>query len=244
MAREPMTTAEHPHGSPISRTLSWLVGCVVVCWLVAYNILRISGSSPSDAAWPALIVGGGAGLAVFALGLLAVRRLAASGRVVRAGPVAIPSPSEMDPAQRDAVRLAWAPLAALALAALGVGAFLAAEWFSDDVGPRAKTTIILAAWNVLVGLWLGDEAVRLRRGEADGIESIGLGCILTAVLAGVGLSRQLAEAGQVVLIALTAVAGALVALAVWRLQGARGLPLGAFAIVVVSALSLILPLTL
>ena len=109
---------------------------------------------------------------------------------------------------------------------------------------RAKTTIILAAWNVLVGLWLGDEALRLRRNEPDGIESIVLGCTLTAVLAGVGLSRGLAEPGQIALIVLTAVAGGLVSLAVWRLQGARGLPLGAVGVVIVAALSLILPLAL
>ena len=57
-------------------------------------------------------------------------------------------------------------------------------------------TALLAAWNLLVGLWLGDEAIRLRRGEAEGIESIVLGCALTAVLAGVGLSRDLAAPGR------------------------------------------------
>lgn len=223
--------------------LSWLVGCVLVGWLVIYNGLRIGGDSPSEAAWPALGAGLVLGLLVFGGGLLLRRRLAASGRVLRAGPVAIPSPSEMDDAQRDAIRLAWPALGALAAVALAVGAYLAVDWFSDS-GVRAKTTIILAAWNVLVGLWLGDEALRLRRGEADGIESIVLGCILTAVLAGVGLSRGLAEPGQIVLIILTAIAGALVSLAVWRLQGARGVPAGAAGVVVVAALSLILPLAL
>lgn len=223
--------------------LSWLVGCVLVGWLVIYNGLRIGGDSPSEAAWPALGAGLVLGLLVFGGGLLLRRRLAASGRVLRAGPVAIPSPSEMDGAQRDAIRLAWPALGALAAVALAVGAYLAVDWFSDS-GVRAKTTIILAAWNVLVGLWLGDEALRLRRSEADGIESIVLGCILTAVLAGVGLSRGLAEPGQIVLIILTAIAGALVSLAVWRLQGARGVPAGAAGVVVVAALSLILPLAL
>ncbi len=120
----------------------------------------------------------------------------------------------------------------------------AADWFSADAGDRPKTTIILALWNVLVGLWLGDEAMRLRRGEPDGIESIVLGCSLTAVLAGVGYSRDLARPGQVALIILTAVAGALVAVAVWRLQGARGFPVSAVGVVIVAALSLILPIVL
>ena len=237
-----MTTAGHP--SPPSRMLSWLVGCVLAGWVVVYNLMRIGGSNPADAARPALAIGAAAGIVVFALGLLVRRRLAASGRVVRSGPTAIPSPAQMDPAQRDAVRLAWAPLGLMALVALAVGAYLAVDWIAQDTGVRAKTTIILAAWNVLVGLWLGDEALRMRRGEADGIESIVLGCTLTAVLAGVGLSRDLARPGQVALIVLTAIDGALVGLAVWRLQGARGIPAGAIGIVVVAALSLILPLAL
>ncbi len=224
--------------------LSWLAGCVIVGWLAVYNILRIGGDSPSDAAVPALVVGVGAGVAVFAAGMLIARRLASSGRVLRRGPVAIPSPAEMDSAQRDAVRLAWAPLAALALVALGMGAYLGANWLADDPAVRAKTTIILAAWNVLVGLWLGDEALRFRRAEADGIESLVLGCTLTAVLAGVGLSRSLAEPGQITLIVLTAIAGGLIGIAVWRLQGARGIPASAIGLVVVAALSLVLPLTL
>ena len=229
---------------PASRVLSWLVGCVVVGWLIVYNAMRLSGSTPAEAAWPSLAAGAAAGLVVFGLGLLAVRRLAASGRVVRSGPAAIPAPAEMDETQRDAIRLAWPPLAALALVALAVGAYLAADWFAADAADRPKTTVILAAWNILAGLWLGDEALRLRRGEADGIESIVLGCTLTAVLAGVGYSRDLARPGQVVLIILSGVAGALVGLAVWRLQGARGVPAGAIGVVIVAALSLILPILL
>lgn len=234
---------EHRSPTPVSRLFSWLAGCVIVAWLVIYNVLRVSGLTPSEAAWPSLAAGAAAGALVFGAALLVRRRLAASGRVVRPGPTVIPPPSELDQAQRDALRLAWPPLAALALVALGVGAYLAVEWFTDS-GVRAKTTIILAAWNALVGLWLGDEALRLRRDEADGIESIVLGCTLTAVLAGVGLSRGLAEPGQVALIVLTAIAGGLIAIAVWRLQGARGVPFAAAGIVIVAALSLILPLAL
>lgn len=238
-----MTTADRPT-PPTSRLLSWLVGCVIVGWLVVYNLMRIGGSTPSSAAWPSLAAGAAAGGAIFVVGALAARRMAASGRVLRTGHAAIPSPSEMDPAQRDAVRLAWPALGALSLVALTVGAFLAIDWLSDDAVTRAKTTGVLAAWNLLTGLWLGDETLRMRRGEAEGIESTILGCTLTAVLAGVGLSRNLVEPGQVALIVLAGIAGALVSVAVWRLHGARGLPLSAAAIVVVAALSLVLPLTL
>jgi hypothetical protein len=75
------------------------------------------------------------------------------------------------------------------------------------------------------------------------VESIVLGCALTAVLAGVGLSRELAEGAQVVLIVLAGVAGTLCGLVVWRVQGSR-LPLAAIAAAIVAALSVILPIVL
>lgn len=236
-----MTTHPQP-ALPASRLATWLVGCVAAGWLVVYNLMRIGGASPSDAALPALGAGAVAGVVVFGAGYLVVRRLAASGRVVTPGHREIPSPSEMDQAQRDSLKLAFPALALLSVAALAVGAYLAVDWFGDDSGGRPTTTIVLAAWNVLAGLWLGDETLRLQRGEADGIDSVPLGCGLTALLAGVGLSRDLVEAAQIVLIVLGGVAGGLVALAVWRLRGARGLPLGAVGVVAVAALSLILPL--
>ncbi len=54
--------------------------------------------------------------------------------------------------------------------------------------------------------------------------------------------RDLVESTQMVLIVLAGVSGGLVALALWRLRGARGAPLGAIGVVLVAALSLILPL--
>jgi hypothetical protein len=222
--------------------LSWLVGCVVVGWLVAYNLMRVGGDNPSRAALPALGIGAAAGILVFAVGLLALRRIHASGRRLRNPPVEIPSPSAMEPAQRDAVRLAWAPLGLLAAVAIAMGLYLAAHWLGES--SRSIGTVLLAGWNLLIGLWLGDEAIRLRRLEAEGIESIVLGCTLTAVLAGVGISRGLAEPGQIVLIVLAGIAGALVGLAVWRFHGARGLPGSSIGVLAVAVLSLALPLAL
>lgn len=237
-----MTTERRPSSG--SRALSWLVASVAIAWLVVYNAMRLAGSNPADAAWPSLGIGVVVGLLAFGAGLLVVRRLAASGRPIRRGPIDIPSPSELDDAQRRVVGLAWPVLGVLAAAALVLGAYLGADWLGTDAGDRGTTTIILAAWDVLVGLWIGDEALRMRRGEVDGVESVVLGCGLTAVLAGVGLSRDLTEGAQVVLILLSGVAGALCGLVAWRLQGARGLPLAAIAVIVVAALSLILPLAL
>ncbi len=227
-----------------SRTLSWLIGSVAVGWLVVYNAMRLAGSNPADAAWPSLAIGAVVGLAAFGAGLLFVRRRAAAGHPVRRGPIEIPSPSEFDAGQRRMVDIAWPALGVLAAAALVMGVYLGADWLGTDPDDRATTTIILAAWNVLVGLWLGDEVMRMRRGEADGVESIVLGCALTAVLAGVGLSRELAETGQVVLIVLAGVAGTLCGLAAWRLQGGRGVPVAAIGVAAVAALSLILPIAL
>ncbi len=237
-------TAGRPAGPPLSRLLSWLVGCALAGWIIVYNAMRVSGSNPSDAALPSLLIGAVAGVVVFGVGLVVMRRLAAAGRVVSPGHTEIPSPSEMDEPQRTAIRLAWPALGALAAVALVVGVWLAFDWYSSDAGDRATTTLILAAWDILVGLWLGDEALRLRRFDPDGIESIVLGCGLTAVLAGVGYSRDLIPAGHVVLIILAGIAGLLVGLAVWRLRGSRGLPVGAAGVAIIAALSILLPATL
>src|SRR5690606_1445602 len=79
-AGAPVTSG--PQSPPASQVAGWLVGCLFAGWLVAYNLFRIGGSNPSDAALPALGIGVVAGLAVFAAGYLALRRLAAAGRVV------------------------------------------------------------------------------------------------------------------------------------------------------------------
>jgi hypothetical protein len=240
---ERMTTEPVP-GPPASRMLSWLVACVLIGWLLVYNLLRIGGDSPEQAAMPSLGIGAVLGIAVFGVGLLVLRRLHRSGRRVRVPPSEIPAPSAMDQAQRDAVQLAWPPLAALAVAAIAMGVWIGADWLGTDSADRGYGTALLAAWNLLVGLWMGDEAIRLRRGEAEGIESIVLGCSLTAVLAGVGISRDLAVPGQVGLIILAGIAGAVVGLAVWRFHGARGLPGSSIGVLAVAALSLVLPLIL
>jgi hypothetical protein len=235
-------TTEPVSGSPASRSFSWLVACLVVGWLVVYNLMRIGGDSPEQAAMPSLAIGVAAGLVVFGAGALVVRRLHRSGRRLRVPAGEIPAPSAMDAAQRDAVRLAWPALAVLAVAAIAMGLWVGADWLGTASADRGYGTALLAAWNLLVGLWLGDEAIRMRRGEAEGIESIVLGCSLTAILAGVGISRDLAVPGQVALIILAGVAGALVGLAVWRFHGARGLPGSSIGVLLVAALSLALPL--
>ena len=234
--------SEVPGRAPLSRLAGWLVGCAVGGWLIVYNLMRIDGSSPASAAAPALVIGIIAGVVVFAIGLLVGRWMARSGRVLRPEPVEIPSPSELDDEQRRTLTWAWPALGALAVVALLVGAYLAVDWLGTDPGDRGITTLILAAWNILVGLWIGDEAIRLRRDEAEGIESLPLGCGLTAILAAVGFSRDLVPTGQLTLIVLAGVAGGLAGYAIWRLQGSRGVPISAIGTVLVAVLSLVLPL--
>jgi hypothetical protein len=221
--------------------VSWLIGCVVIAWLVVYNAYRLSGSTPRNAAWPSLGIGIAVGLVVFALGLLAVRRLAASGRVVAPTPVETPSPGRLTDEQRGALAVAWPVLGVFAAVAVVFGIVLLADWLGSE-GPRGSSKLILAGWDILIGLWIADEAVRLRRGEADGVESLVLACALTALLAGVGLSRDMFGPVQAVLIVLAGAAGGVIGYAVWRLQGSRGIPLGAVVAVIVALLSLIVPL--
>lgn len=234
-------SAQRPEGAA-SRIGSWLIGAVIVGWALVYNVMRVSGSSPREAAWISLVIGGAAGIAAYAAGHLALRRLGASGRVLHRGPVEVPPPERLSAEQRDAVRLAAGALAALAAAAILIGLALAVSHFTAAPGDGSLATLMLAAWNLLAGVWVGDEALRLHRGDAEGVESVTLGCLLTAVLAGVGLSRSLIEPGQIVLIVLAGLGGAAAALVTWRLAGARGAPVGAIVAIVVAVAAIALPL--
>ncbi len=227
---------EHRGAHPVS----WFIGCVLVGWVIVYNILRLTGSSPAGAAWISLAVGGVLGIAVFAGALVLLRRAAASGRVVH-HVQEVPAPAEMDDRQRTLARIAAPGLGAIAAVALFMGVALGADWFAAEPGDRATTLIILAAWNLLVAVWVGDEALRVYRLEVEGLEAVALGAALTAVLAGVGISRDYLVAGQTVLIVVAGVGGCIAAFVIWRLRGGRVLPLGATAVAVVAALSLILP---
>jgi hypothetical protein len=220
--------------------VSWLIGCVLLGWLIVYNLMRFGSSSPSEAAWVSLVVGGAGGVLVFAAVGLGMRRLAASGRVLRRPPAEIPVPVQMTDAQRSLTRAVWPLLAALAAAALVMGAALGADWYGRAADDRAVTLVVLAAWNLLVAVWIGDEALRLMRAEADGCESVALGAALTAILAGVGLARGYMPAGQVVLIVIAGIAGTAAALMVWRLRASRTPPVAGPLVAVVAVLALVL----
>ena len=226
------------------RWLSRLIGAVLIGWIVVYNVMRLAGSSPADAAWPSLAIGAAAALVLVGLGTLAMGRPGMSRLADPRGTAEIPPPAGRTDEQRDAIALAWPALAVLAIAAIAVGAYLLIDAMRESEGRPSATVLILTAWNVLAGLWLGDEAIRSRRGEVDGLDSAVLGCLLTAVLAAVGISRDLLEPAQVVLIALAGLAGALTSYAVWRLRGSTGAPVGAALVAIVAGLCIALPLVL
>lgn len=236
-----MSAARGAAGEHGPHPVSWFIGSVLVGWLIVYNVLRTAGQSPSEAAWISLAIGGGLGALAFGGAVLATRRLAAAGRVVRHTPADIPAPAEMSEAQRNWTRLTAPLLGALAAVALVLGVALAVDWYTADAGDRAITVLVLATWNLLVAVWIGDEALRLFRHEADGVESVALGAALTAVLAGVGLARDYYPAGQVALIVVAGAAGVAAALLVWRLRDSRTPPIAAPLVLVVTALALILP---
>jgi hypothetical protein len=223
------------------RLVSWLVSSGLVGWVIAYNIFRIAGRSPRGAAWPSLLVGVGLGAVIFGVTVLVWRRYVASGRIRPHGIEEIPPPERLDQRQRGAVDALWPAVATLGVVALGVGTVLAVDWFQTD-GNRSATKIVLAAWDLLVGVWLMLEAVELRRRHGDAVESIALAAMLTAVLAGVAFSQGMFEPAQVALIVLAGIVGAVAHFASWRLLGSRGVPLGSAVALGVAALAIVFPI--
>lgn len=228
------TTGQETRGG---HWLSWLVGCVLVGWVLLYNALRLNGSTPAEVGMWSAAVGGAAGAALFGVGWLVVRQLRASGRLAT-GAATIPDPAEMDPSGRAACRIAWPVLAAMAVVALAVGTALAFDWATTDSADRGLTGVVLAGWNLLAAIWFGDEALRLRENGAEGVESLVMGAVLTGILAAIGLARGHMEPLQLVLLAVAAAAGLAAGLVVWWLRGHRGVPVAGpvAALVVVGAL--------
>ncbi|MFN8122463.1 MAG: hypothetical protein U0237_08545 [Thermoleophilia bacterium] len=231
---------QRPQQPPqLSQSGSWIVACVVIGWLLVYNALRLAGDTPAEAALPGLLIGGTAGLVVFIAGFVTVRRLVAAGRVVGRRPTVVGG--SFDDQQRDALRIA-----AIAMLFAGAVALVTAvAEFIDYIGidgDRPIGTIVLMAWNVIFAAWVADEALRVRRSLVDGIETVYFGCLLTAVLAGVGISRELVEPLQVFLALAAGVAGLTVGMSVWRLGGARGIPVAMLGALAVTVASLALPL--
>lgn len=232
--------SSRPASLPFSRQVSWLISSLVIGWLIAYNIFRFTGRGPRDAAGISVLVGVGIGVVLFAAAVLIWRRFGRGARFQADHMNEIPPSARLDGRQRGALDVLWPAVAVLAVASFAVGLWLAIEWFGSD--ERSATVIVIAAWDLLVSLWLATEVVHIRNGHGEAVESIGTASVLTAVLSGVALSRNLFEWGQGGLIVIAGVTGLLAYVAGWRLLGSRGLPFSAVGAVIVSALSIVLPL--
>ena len=122
-------------------------------------------------------------------GPLVVRRRAAAGQPLRRGPVEIPSPSELDDGQR---RTAWTwpgpRSGVLAAAALGHGRLPGRRLAGHRPGrPRHHHDHPGGLGRPGRPLARSTRPCACAGARPTGIESVVLGCALTAVLAGVGL---------------------------------------------------------
>jgi len=230
-------TPARPGLPPASRLASWFATSLIVGWIIAYNVLRIAGESPRGAALVALAPGIVLGLVILAATIAIWRR----GGAERAE-AEVPPPEALDRPALNALRLAAGALGALALAAIVVGVVLAYDWSDTPASSRSTAKIVIAGWDVLAGAWLATEAPRLSRGYADALEPISLAAVLTAVLAGVGISRDWVPGANVVLIVIAGLAAGGSQLGLWRATGGRGRPVGAVLAVAIAILALVLPL--
>lgn len=234
----------HPGGVPrlpASRQLSWLITSVIVGWAVVYNAFRIAGRSPRGASVVSLLIGLGLGAIIFGAALLVWRRFGSAARYQPSHLNEIPPAVRLDGRQRAALGLLWPAVALLAVVALVVGVALGADWLTSTE-TRSATKAVIAGWDILVGAWLAFEATQIRSGHGDAVESIGTAAILTAVLGGVALSREMLVPGQIALIVLAGIAGCLSYRAGWRLLGSRGIPFAAGGALIVAAAAIAFPL--
>ncbi len=229
-----------PASLPFSRQVSWLISSLIVGWLIVYNIFRFGGRSPRGAAGISTPIGIAVGIAIFALVLLVWRRFGTGARFQADHMNEIPPPTRLDGRQHRALDRLWPAVALLSVAALIMGILMAVDWLGTDVD-RSATVIVIAVWDILVGVWLAFEATEIRRGHGDAVESIGTASILTAVLSGVALSRGHIEWGQGTVIVLAGITGYLAYVSGWRLLGSRGIPFSAVGSVIIAGLAIVIP---
>jgi hypothetical protein len=145
-------------------------------------------------------------------------------------------------ARKAALRVAAAFLALAAAVAIVVGIVLGVDWFRLPGSERSTTKVALAIWDIVAGVWFAAEVGQLLNGHEDGLDSVALGAVLTAVLGGVALSRSMFPPVQVVLIVVLGTAAVVSASTLWRIKQSGGTAAAAVAAAAVSALALIIPL--
>jgi hypothetical protein len=221
----------------------WMVIGAVVGWLVVYQVLRFGGDSPSDAVVPSVIIGGLLGLAGGAGAVTLARRADAAGRPIGRKRIRRADGARLSATDREILRyvvpLLYGAAAVIAIVAVIIGI----QWLGIH-GARPKSTLLMVIWDLVVVAWMVDEARRLSDYVFDGLDALYFGCLLTLVLAGIGISRGVLAGGQVVIIVAAGLAAASIGLVTWRVAGGRLFPLAASAAVIIAAISLIAPLAL
>lgn len=233
-------TPVSPERHLLAHLASWLIAGAVIGWLALYTLLRLFGDNPNEAAVPALI---GAVLGVTAaVGVVYwARSVEAGGRLIGRRRIRKADPTRMSARDRELVRLVWPALFGVATIAAMIAIVLLIHWFGIH-GARPKSTLLMAIWDLVLAAWLFDEGQRVREFVFEGLDSLFFGCLLTMVLASVGISRSVVSGGQVILIVAAGVAAAAIGVLSWRLAAGRFVPVAAIIGIAVAALSLIAPL--
>jgi hypothetical protein len=225
------------------RLISWGITAVLLGWVVVYNVMRVGGSTPADAALPSFIVGGIIGIVVLAVAMFVRARLIRAGRLHPMNVDAdVPDPAAVTPDQRRVLSAAWPVVAAAAVAELATGLWMFMDWRGTPSFARATAELVMAGWFVFAGLWMGWEARHIRDMDAGGIDSVALGALLTTVLAGVGISRQFVTGMQIITVIVAGLASVVAYWLVWYLVRRRGVPGMAIAAGLISLAALLIPL--
>lgn len=225
------------------RLISWFITAVLVGWVVVYNVMRVAGSTPADAALPSFLVGAAIGIVVLVILVVVRKRLIAAGRLHPVDADAdVPDPSAVTPEQRRVLSATWPIIAAAAVVQLATGLWMLFDWQGTPALVRATAELIMAIWFIFAAGWMGWEARNLRDMDAGGIDSVALGALLTAVLAGVGISRQFVTGMQVITVIVVGIASVISYWVVWYLVRRRGVPSMAIIAGLISLAALLLPL--
>jgi len=230
-------------GLPTGRLISWFITAVLLGWVVVYNVMRVGGSTPADAALPSFIVGAIIGIVVLVVAMFVRARLIRAGRLHPMNVDAdVPDPAAVTPDQRRVLSAAWPVIAVAAAVELATGLWMFVDWRGTPSLVRATAELVMAAWFVFAGLWMGWEARNMRDMDAGGIDSVALGALLTTVLAGVGISRQFVTGMQIITVIVAGLASVITYWLVWYLVRRRGVPSMAIIAGLIALAALLLPL--
>jgi len=229
-----------PQRNLAAHLFSWLIAGAIIGWVALYALLRVGGDSPNDAAAPALI-GAVIGIAVAGGVVVWARRAEAAGRPMGRKRIRKADPARMSARDREVVRFVWPVLLGAAAIAGIIALVLLFHWVGIH-GARPKSTLLMVVWDLVIALWLFDESQRVREFVFEGLDSLYFGCLLTMVLASIGVARSVVSGGQVVLIVSAGVAAAAIGVLSWRIASGRIAPIAAIVGIAAAAICLIAPL--